>query len=77
MKSSINAGCTKAVGPELTHLAPKHDLDFTTDKAVGAETATKLIVRFSREPEMPLPMTLVEIPHAARLNSFRGFGINE
>jgi hypothetical protein len=77
MKSSINEGSTKEVRPEIPPLVPRQDLDFTNTEAPVSEAKAKLVVRFPRQGELPLPITLANVAHATRLNAFRHFGINE
>ena len=77
MKSSINKGFTKEASPELPLMAPKQDLNFTSTEALVSEAKAKLIVRFPRQRELPLPITLAKVSQATRLNTLRDFGINE
>jgi len=77
MKSSINKGFTKEVRHELPLLAIKQDLNFTSTEALAPEARAKIIVRFPRQRELLLPITLAKVSQATRLNTFRDFGIND
>jgi hypothetical protein len=77
MKPNLTAGFNKEASPEPTLPAYELGPDFIANKPSLQEAPVKLIVRFPRERELPVPIALVRLSHAARLNSFRSFGINE
>ena len=67
----------KTLNPEFTQLAQAHDSNLDSSDAPVPEVPVKLVVRVSREQEVPLPIALKHQRHVMRLNSFRAFGINE
>jgi hypothetical protein len=75
---SLHASHLKELSPELTVLVQKHGLNFITDESSAAgNAATSLIVSFSQEKKLPLPVAIAGFPYAATRDSFQGFGINE
>jgi hypothetical protein len=62
---------------EETLLAQNQSGDFITAETPLPEPAGKLIARFGSERKLPLAVALTHHSHSAKLNSFRGFGINE
>jgi len=77
MKSNANAGFIREATPEPTLPAHENGSGLVPNKAFSAEAAAKITARLPRERELPLPVALARPSRAARLNSFRGFGINE
>ena len=77
MKSSVNLGFTEEASAGAGLPAHEHGPEFIANNASVPEPSAKIIVRFPREQEMPVSVTLARLSDAARLNSFRGFGINE
>jgi hypothetical protein len=76
MKPNLTAGFAREASLEPTLLVREHP-DLIPNNAVVPAAPAKLIVRFPCERELPVPIALVRLSHAARLNSFRSFGINE
>jgi hypothetical protein len=73
----IDTDITEAVSPELALLARKHGLNFFTDERPSPKNAAKLVVRFSRERELPVPVEQSHLAYAVTCDPYRGFGINE
>jgi hypothetical protein len=58
-------------------LTQRQSLNLITDEDPNVKSAKKLIVRFSRERELPIIVGGSRFAHALTHIPFRGFGINE
>ena len=74
---ATHADFPRTVSPELAMLVQKQGLNFIIDEVPVARNATKLVVRFQHERDLPLPLEWPRFRHAVTSDSFRGFGINE
>ncbi len=74
---ATHADFPRTVSPELAILVQKQGLNFIIDEVPVARNATKLVVRFPHERDLPLPPERPRFKHAVTSDSFRGFGINE
>ena len=72
---ATHADFPRTVSPELAMLVQKQGLNFIIDEVPVARNATKLVVRFPHERDLPLERP--RFKHAVTSDSFRGFGINE
>jgi hypothetical protein len=72
-----DADFTKTVTHELTVLVQKHGLNFIIDETPVAREPTKLGVPLTHAPELPPALKRTRFEHAATLDSFRRYGINE
>lgn len=73
----MNGHFQRMVSLDLTLLIRKHGLNLITNEDPVVEKATKLVVRFAPERELPLLIEGSRFAHAHTPVSLRCFGINE
>src|SRR5437870_138031 len=74
---ATHADFPRTVSPELAMLVQKQGLNFIIDELPVARNATKLVVRFPHERNLPLRLERPRFEYALTSDSFRDFGINE
>jgi len=76
-EAATDAGLAAQVDSKLNLLAQDQSRDFITTETPIPEPAGQPVARFARERKLPLAVAPIQHSHSAKLNSFRGFGINE
>jgi hypothetical protein len=74
---TLNGGLSRPATLDLSRFVRQHGLTFIIDECPVAKDTVKLLIRSSREREVPVPVTQSRFAETVTRDSYRGWGINE